>query len=87
LHERVRPFNKLLGWELGTNPLPGAPWSRDVLLPQLREILETGDISMQQSLFRDVEALVRDHGLSRVSDGREPDLAWLRGENDERARV
>jgi hypothetical protein len=78
LHERVRPFNKLLRWELETEPLGGERWAADVLLPRLQRA-SMGDIQAQESLFRDVEALARARGHGDVIDAWEPDVAWLRG--------
>jgi len=80
LHGRVRPFNKLLRWELETRPLGGDLWAVDALLPRLEAILATGDLGEQQRLFRDVESLARDRSLGAVIDGWEPDVARLRGE-------
>lgn len=80
LHGRVRPFNKLLRWELESEPLGGDVWKVDVLLPRLEAILATGDLAEQQRLFRNVEELARAHGFGAVIDGWEPDVGWLRGE-------
>jgi hypothetical protein len=81
LHGRVRPFNKLLRWELETNPLGGDVWASEALLPRLEAILATGDLGEQQRLFHDVESLARDRGFGAVIDGWEPDVARLRGES------
>jgi predicted nucleotidyltransferase len=78
VHERVRPFNRFLRWELENHPLPGEMWAADSLLPRLQEILSSGDIGEQQRVFRDVETLARLHDLDDVIDGWEPDLDWLR---------
>jgi hypothetical protein len=79
VHERVRPFNRFLRWELENHPLPGDAWSADSFLTQLSTVLSTADIPTQQHIFRAVEDLARTHGLDDVVDGWEPDLAWLRG--------
>jgi hypothetical protein len=79
LDRRVRPFNKFLAFELELEPLPGGAWSADRLLARVRTITASGDLAAQQELFRDVEALAREHGLGEVIDGWEPDVAWLRG--------
>jgi hypothetical protein len=79
LNGRVRPFNKLLRFELEQRPLDGAAWAADVLVPRLRRIVATGDLAEQLSLFRDVEELARAHGLGDVIDGWEPDVERLRG--------
>ena len=73
VHGRLRPYNKWLAWELETHPLP---WND---LPRLERIARTGDLDEQRALFRDAEAIAREHGHGRVIDGWEPDVAWLRG--------
>jgi hypothetical protein len=77
LHERVRPFNKYLGWELREHPLGGDEWSAEALLPRLTPIL-AGDLAEERSLFRSMERLARERGLGHVVDGWEPDVAFLR---------
>jgi hypothetical protein len=79
LDRRVRPFNKFLRFELDLQPLPGEPWAADRLLARVQTIVSSGELATQQQLFRDVEALAREHGLGNVIDGWEPDVAWLRG--------
>jgi hypothetical protein len=74
VHGRLRPYNKWLAWELETHPLP---WND---LPRLERIARTGDLDEQRALFREVEAMAREHGHGRVIDGWEPDVAWLRGD-------
>ena len=81
LNGRVRPFNKLLRFELEQRPLDGDAWAADTLLPRLLEIVATGDLAEQQGLFRDVEKLARAHGLGDVIEGWEPDVPRLRGES------
>lgn len=78
-HDRVRPFNKQLRWELEANPLPESTWSADSLLPRLMAIVDTASVGEQCRLFCDVEGLARARGLGGVIDGWEPDVAWLRG--------
>jgi predicted nucleotidyltransferase len=80
LHERVRPFNKFLRWELATHPLPSRVWEEQSLVLRLARIVATGDPAAQRQLFRDAEHLARDRGLARVIDGWEPDLPLLRGD-------
>jgi hypothetical protein len=74
VHGRVRPYNKWLRWELREHPLPV-----DVDLERLERISRTGDLSEQQALFRETEALARERGHGATIDGWEPDVAWLRG--------
>jgi hypothetical protein len=79
LDRRVRPFNKFLAFELELEPLPGEAWASERLLARVRTIVASGDLATQQELFRDIEALAREHGLGDVIDGWEPDVPWLRG--------
>ncbi|WP_347877253.1 hypothetical protein [Streptomyces sp. 8K308] len=51
LHQRVRPYNKYLQWELVRNPLGDPQWDVDQLLPTLRRIIADGDPDTQRSLF------------------------------------
>jgi hypothetical protein len=78
LHERVRPYNKYLRWELEQHPLPGTQWSAARLLPLL-DAVASGDLTAQRRLFRDVEELARERKLGKVVDGWVADLTLLRG--------
>jgi hypothetical protein len=80
LHERVRPYNKYLEWELERFPLGYDRWRADCLLPTIERIVATGDLDAQRQLFRAIEALARERGIGHVLDGWEPDVAWLRGD-------
>jgi hypothetical protein len=74
VHGRVRPYNKWLEWELHEHPLPVA-----VDLALVERIARTGALENQQALFRETEALAREHGHGATIDGWEPDVAFLRG--------
>jgi hypothetical protein len=78
LHERVRPYNKYLPWELEHHPLPGDEWSAERLLPLL-DVVREGDLAAQRSLFRDLEKLARERGHGDVVDAWGADLALMRG--------
>jgi predicted nucleotidyltransferase len=54
VHDRLRPFNKWLAWELEHHPLPS-----DVPLARLERIARTGDLEEQAALFRDAETAAR----------------------------
>lgn len=78
-HERVRPFNRHLGFDLRHAPL-GEGWlAADVFLPRLDELLSSGSLESQAALFRDIEGLAREHGHGDVIDSWEPDVPALRG--------
>jgi predicted nucleotidyltransferase len=78
LHERVRPYNKYLPWELEQHPLPGDEWSAERLL-RLLDAVREGDLAAQRSLFRDLEKLARERGYGEVVDGWGADLVLMRG--------
>jgi hypothetical protein len=77
LHERVRPFNKYLRWELEQHPLPGDEWSAARLLPMLEAVI-AGDLAAQRILFRALERLARERGHGEVVEGWGDDVVWLR---------
>lgn len=74
VHGRLRPYNKWLEWELREHPL-----AVEVDLARLERIARSGALAEQQALFRETEALAREHGHGATIDGWEPDVAWLRG--------
>ena len=78
MHERVRPFNRFLGWELEHYPLTGDAWAAGALLPRLESVMGDGDVAGQASLFREMERLARANALGEVVDSWQPDLDWLR---------
>jgi hypothetical protein len=59
LHGRIRPYNKMLRWELGNHPLP-EPWTADYLIATL-----TGRAS---KLFPELELVAREKGFGDVLD-------------------
>ncbi|WP_330172558.1 hypothetical protein OG875_02515 [Streptomyces sp. NBC_01498] len=78
LHQRVRPYNKYLLWELENHPLGPPEWAADVLVPQLRRIVADGELAAQRALFATVERAVRRSGHASVLDGWGADLDLLR---------
>ena len=79
LHGRVRPFNKFLLWELDAYPLGDPAWAAERLARELAAATESGDLVVQQALFRDLERLARSRGFGAAFDEWEPELGWLRG--------
>jgi hypothetical protein len=75
-HDRVRPFNKWLRWELQHHPLE-EPW-REYLPARIDSIVATGGLEAQRSVFRDAEALARKRGLDDVVASWGPDADFLR---------
>lgn len=75
-HDRVRPFNKWLIWELRQHPLD-EPWSDDLLL-RIETILASSDGDTQRSLFRDAEPFARSRGYGEIIDSWGPDVDFMR---------
>ncbi|MEV8361837.1 hypothetical protein [Streptomyces niveus] len=78
LHQRVRPYNKYLLWELEHHPLGAPEWAADVLFPQLRRIVADGDPTTQRALFATVERAARQAGHASVLDSWGADIDLLR---------
>ncbi|MFF2183636.1 hypothetical protein [Streptomyces sp. NPDC058155] len=78
LHQRVRPYNKYLLWELRNHPLGAPQWAQDVLVPQIRRILADGDLDTQRALFATVEHAARRAGHGSVLDSWGADIDPLR---------
>lgn len=77
LHQRVRPYNKYLLWELQNHPLGAPQWAADVLVPQIRRILADGDLDTQRALFATVERAARRAGHGSVLDSWGTDIDLL----------
>jgi hypothetical protein len=76
---RIRPYNKYLAWELLTHPLDRPEWQAATLLPQLENILTTGDPASQRAILRCVEDAAREVGLGGILDGWGDELSFVRG--------
>jgi hypothetical protein len=77
VHERVRPYNKCLAWELDRHPLPG--WPAADVLPALEKIVRHDDVPAGQWLFGTIEAALTTAGwFSVVEDDWGSDLDLLR---------
>jgi hypothetical protein len=61
------------------DPFADPAFGAEALLARL-DAIRDGDPAEAQRMFRDVEALAREHALGEVVDGWEPDVAWLRGD-------
>jgi hypothetical protein len=79
LHERHRPPNKYLRWELDRHPL-AAPWDQAHLLGRVQRIIADGDPETQRTLFRGIESTARTNGLGEVVDDWGIDLKLLHGD-------
>jgi hypothetical protein len=81
LHQRVRPYNKYLRWELEQHPLSQPGWGVDQLLPELHRILATGSPASQRSLFARIDQAARAAGHGDVLDGWGTDLTLMHGQD------
>jgi hypothetical protein len=79
MHQRLRPPNKYLRWELQQHSLGAERWDQAHLLERVQRILTDGDPDTQRSLFRDIESTARANGLGETVDGWGTDLRLLRG--------
>ncbi|MFC4584952.1 hypothetical protein [Sphaerisporangium corydalis] len=78
LHQRVRPYNKYLGWELRNHPLGPPAWRHERLLPDLTAVLSHAAPRTARELFLNLEPLARAAGHDTVLDAWGDDLRLLR---------
>jgi predicted nucleotidyltransferase len=59
LHDRVRPYNKYLEWELIKYPLAQLPWQPQEFLAMLTKIVKETDMKTQQVVYIEIEKLAQ----------------------------
>jgi predicted nucleotidyltransferase len=79
LHERVRPYNKYLSWELRHHPLGQPEWACDHILELLAEALTPTATRAVRHMFNELEPHARAAGHSSVLDAWGEDLIFMRG--------
>lgn len=79
LHQRVRPYNKYLAWELERFPLSRPEWAHDKLLPRLLRVHSEDAAGTVRSLFVELEQHARAAGHGEVLDEWGDDLTLMRG--------
>ncbi|HEV7627663.1 MAG TPA: hypothetical protein VGO89_14305 [Streptomyces sp.] len=79
LHERVRPYNKYLSWELRRYPLSRPEWEHDHLLGLLEQAVSTSVVGAVRQLFNELEPHARAAGHGPVLDAWGEDLSLMRG--------
>ena len=84
LHQRVRPYNKYLAWEVTHHPLGAEgwvaePWDGARLLALLAETLDTGSADAQRELFALVERDARRAGHGPTIDAWDHELPFIQG--------
>jgi len=77
LEGRMKPFYKYLNWELTNYPLKKLPWPKDEFISILVKIVQTGDLSTQQTVLKTVENLFRQEGFDELFDSWEEMLPWM----------
>jgi len=77
LEGRIKPFYKYLDWELTSFPLKRLPWSKDEFISLLIKIVQTGDLSTQQTILQTIETIFRKEGFNQVFDSWEEMLPWM----------
>jgi hypothetical protein len=80
MHERLRPPNKYVRWELQRRPFATERWDETRLLGRIQRILTDGDPETQRSLFRDIVSTARANGLGETVDGWGIDLKLMNGD-------
>lgn len=80
LHQRIRPFNKYLTWELRNHPLSQPEWSADHLLPLLAEVISEAGTRAVRQLLNELEPHARAAGHGPVFEGWGEDIILMRGE-------
>lgn len=79
LHERVRPYNKYLAWELRRHPLSRPEWAHGHLLGVLERALSPEPADAVRQLFVELEPHARAAGHGPVLDSWGEDLVLMRG--------
>lgn len=69
LEGRVKPYNKYFEWELRNHPLKFLPWLVDEFITDYKTILTTGDIKIQEKIWKGVKKLFIEQGYSKSIDG------------------
>jgi hypothetical protein len=80
LHDRVRPYNKYLSWELRRFPLSRPEWAHDHLLSRLTEVVSPMAARAVRQLLNELEPLARADGHGEVLDSWGDDLAFMQGD-------
>ncbi|GAB3762115.1 hypothetical protein GCM10028864_52670 [Microlunatus parietis] len=84
LHNRVRPYNKYLAWELERYPLSQPEWAHERLVPRLIRAGSEDAARTVRSLFVELEPHARAAGHGPVIDEWGDDLELMRGTSSSR---
>ena len=68
LEGRIKPYNKYFEWELENYPLALLPWPQKEFIADYKHLLETGDLSTQEKLFREIKKLFIEQDFKKIFD-------------------
>jgi hypothetical protein len=74
---RLRPYHKYLEWELEQFALDSLPWSREVFVAMLLEVLDGAEAAVLQDLLRHSERLFRGRAFGHVFDAWGEAMAFM----------
>jgi hypothetical protein len=77
LEGRIKPFYKYLDWELTNRPLKKLPWPKDEFIALLLKIVQTGDLTTQQTILKTLEKSYREEGFDSLFDSWGEMLPWM----------
>lgn len=78
---RLRPYNKLLRWELARYPIP--EWPADELLGTIDRVIAGADPGAQRELFVRLERLAGERGFDDAfAQWRADQLSYIRGDSE-----
>nr|MDO8112609.1 hypothetical protein [Candidatus Sigynarchaeota archaeon] len=69
IHDRPTPYGKYMVWELDKHPLEKLPVTNQVLLHNVKQVLDDASIDAQRFLFGIVENICREAGFNAQIDG------------------
>ncbi len=78
LESRPRPFDGYLEKELEKYPLKKFAWKRGEFIRKILLIQASADLKAQQEILKNIERLFRKEGYSKVFDGWNKDLDWIK---------
>jgi hypothetical protein len=68
LEGRIKPYNKYFEWELENYPLNFLPWAPKEFVADYKHILETGDLTTQKNIYKEIKKLFTEQGFNKIID-------------------
>lgn len=59
LHDRVRPYNKYLEWELDNFPIKGMKWSGKTFVKMMVKIARQSDVQATKEIYKEIARLAK----------------------------